>query len=36
MKKFLMASAAMTLCAGTAFAETEVKLGVMLGFHWPD
>ena len=38
MKKFLMASAAMTLCAGTAFADghaKEVKLGVMLGFTGP-
>ena len=38
MKKFLMASAAMTLCAGAAFADghaKEVKLGILLGFTGP-
>ena len=38
MKKLLMASAAMALVAGTAFAGghgKEVKIGVILGFTGP-
>ena len=38
MKKLLLASAAMTLCAGSVLAEahaTEIKIGIILGFTGP-